>query len=275
LSPKPYQDILYAVDGEVATVTINRPEVHNAFRQRTIEELTEAFHLAEEDESVGVVVLTGAGGRAFSTGGDAQTLSQLTPVTGKTFLKKMMDLYTALRNGAKPTIARIDGFCIGGGNELNLMCDLAIASETSVFGQVGPKVGSVPMWGGTQLLPRLIGDRRAREVIMLCQQYTAQQAMEMGWVNRVVPKAKLDEAVKEYCDRLLSMSPQSLRLAKLSLNYGADTEMASMWHSMELLASIMGTPEWVEGTTAFLSKRKPEFRKVAREAERSRRSLTT
>ena len=164
-----------------------------------------------------------------------------------------------MRGCGKPVIARVRGFAIGGGNELNLLCDLTIASEDSTFGQAGPKMGSVPIWWGTQLLPRVIGEKRAREVVMLCNRYTAQEAFEMGWINKVVPVDELDAAVDEWCQRLLELSPQALRVAKLSLNFESDQLWPSVLHGYQMISFIHGTEEFHEGTQAFLEKRKADF----------------
>ena len=166
-----------------------------------------------------------------------------------------------MRNCGKPVIARVRGWAVGGGNELALLCDLTVASEDSRFGQSGPKMGSVPIWWGTQLLPRLIGEKRAREVVFLCQQYTAAQALEMGWINRVVPAAELDAAVDEWCARMLSLSPQALRVAKLSLNFESDQLWGSVFTGYQMISFIHGTDEFHEGTRAFLEKRPPEFKR--------------
>ena len=168
-------------------------------------------------------------------------------------------LSMVMRGCGKPVIARVRGFAIGGGNELNLLCDLTVASEDSTFGQVGPTMGSVPIWWGTQMLPRLVGEKRAREIVMLCERYTAAEALAMGWINKVVPAQELDEAVDAWCRRLLEMSPQALRVAKLSLNYESDQLWPSVLHGYQMISFIHGTDEFHEGAQAFLEKRKPDF----------------
>lgn len=254
-----YQDILYTVDDGVATITINRPEKRNAFREMTLDELIEAFRAAEVDRSVGVIVLTGAGDKAFCAGGDISWEEGSDMMGAHQLARRSISLSMIMRGCGKPVIARVRGFAIGGGNELNLLCDLTVASEDSTFGQAGPKMGSVPVWWGTQLLPRLIGEKRAREVVMLCQRYTAQEALEMGWINRVVKADELDDAVDEWCQRLLEMSPQALRVAKLSLNFESDQLWPSVLHGYQMISFIHGTDEFHEGTQAFLEKRKPDF----------------
>lgn len=261
-SDKGFEDILYSKKGRVAWVTINRPEVRNALRSTTREELAIAIEDAWLDDEIGVIVLTGAGDKAFSAGGDLSWIVDPTKKVDSRFMLVHYRLANAMRNCGKPIIARVNGYCIGGGNELNMLCDLTIASEDSVFGQAGPLVGSVPIWYGLQLLQRSVGDKKAREIVYLCNRYTAQEAKEMGWVNVVVPKEKLDEKVDEWCNRLLEMSPQSLRIAKFQFNFASDMAFPQITHGLELARFFLKSPEMVEGATAFLEKRKPDFYKV-------------
>lgn len=255
-----WQDVLYSVDRGVATITINRPEVHNAFREQTLDELIKAFEAADEDREVGVIVLTGAGERAFSSGGDVGTEAEFTKHDAWRYNRRCLQLSSLMRNTGKPVVARVNGWAVGGGNELNLLCDLAIASSNAKFGQAGARVGSVPIWYGTQMLPRLIGERRAREVVFMARQYTAQQAYEMGWVNLVVEPEELDATVREWCDQLLEKSPTALMIAKLQLNYASDELFPSVVGGFRMLnVGLHGTPEQHEGMTAFLEKRKPDF----------------
>lgn len=254
-----YQDILYGVSENVATITINRPRVHNAFRIETLDELIHAFKQAESDRDVGVIVLTGTGGKAFSSGGDVKMEDDSDEAGARSLSRRSIELSMVMRSCGKPTIAAVRGWCVGGGNELNLLCDLTIATEESRFGQVGPTMGSVPIWWGTQLLPGLVGDKRAKEIVMLCRRYSAREAEDMGWVNKVVPDAELETEVKAWCDRLLEMSPQALRVAKLSLNYQTDQMWPSILHGFQMISFIHGTEEFHEGTSAFLQKRKPNF----------------
>ncbi|OZM72082.1 1,4-dihydroxy-6-naphthoate synthase [Amycolatopsis antarctica] len=254
-----YQDIIYATDNGVATITINRPEKRNAFREETLDELIEAFRLAEADREIGVIVLTGAGDKAFCSGGDIAWEHASSPEGAHQLARRTTTLAMIIRGCGKPVIARVRGYAVGGGNELQLLCDLTVASEDAVFGQSGPKMGSVPIWWGTQLLPRLVGEKRAREVVMLCEQYSAEQALSMDWINKVVPAAELDEAVRAWCDRLLGMSPQALRVAKLSLNFESDQLWPSVLHGYQMISFIHGTEEFREGTSAFLEKRPPDF----------------
>ncbi|GAB3431257.1 enoyl-CoA hydratase-related protein [Actinophytocola sediminis] len=254
-----YQDIIYAAADHVATITINRPEKRNAFREETLDELIDAFRAAEADTSIGVIVLTGAGDKAFCSGGDIEWEHASTPAGAHQLARRTTMLAMIIRGCGKPVIARVHGFAVGGGNELQLLCDLTVATEDSRFGQSGPKMGSVPIWWGTQLLPRLVGEKRAREVVMLCKQYSAKEALDMDWINRVVPAAELDAAVAEWCDTLLSMSPQALRVAKLSLNFESDQLWPSVLHGYQMISFIHGTEEFHEGTSAFLEKRPADF----------------
>lgn len=260
-----YRDILYQVNDGVATITINRPEKRNAVRPSTYEELTHAVHAAADDAEVGVVVITGAGDKAFCSGGDVGDQSSRTPDVGRAHMRRLFALSSVMRMLDKPIIAKIRGFCVGGGNEIHLFADLSIASEDAKFGQTGPRVGSIPIWGACQLLARYIGERKAREMVFGCRLYTAQEALAMGLINEVWKAEELDRAVDEWCQEILSKSPQSLRIAKLALNAGSDQEFySSFFPASALLASIYGNEENMEGIKAFLEKRKPEFRRFRR-----------
>ena len=257
-----FEDILYEVDDAVATVTINRPETRNALRTQTYVELTEAMMQAADDPEVGVIVITGAGDKAFSSGGDVKSQNGRGPAGGRAHFRRVLALGTAMRNCGKPIVAAVRGYCVGGGHELHLFADLTIASEDATFGQVGPRVGMVPVWGATEILPRIVGEKRAREMIFTTRFFTAAEAEHMGLVNRVVPGAELTSAVREVCDQMLTMSPQSLRIAKLSLNYAVDAMWPAFTHGAELVASLYGSAEQQEGARAFVEKRKPDFRSV-------------
>ena len=257
-----FTDVLYEKKDGVAMITINRPEKRNALRAKTYEELTAAFEDAAQDGGVGVIVLTGAGDKAFSAGGDVEGQAVRTPDIARAHLRRVEKLSTVIRGCGKPVIAAVNGYAIGGGHELHLFCDLTIASETARFGQVGPKVGSVPIWGATQLLPRIVGEKKAREMLFLCKQYTAQEALEMGLVNKVVPPAELMKEVSAWCQEILDKSPQSLRIAKLALNLESDATFHASFHAgAELLSMVTGNTENMEGVTAFLEKRKPNYRR--------------
>ena len=253
------KNVLYEKKRKVAYVTINRPETRNALNTQTREELAEAFEDAWLDDKVGVIVLTGAGGKAFSAGGDLSWIPDPKKKVDAKFMLVHYRLATAIRSCGKPVIARVDGYCIGGGNELNMLCDLTIASDTSIFGQAGPLVGSVPIWYGLQGLQRSVGDKKAREIVYLCERYTAQQAADMGWVNKVVPKEDLDKEVDAWCKSLLQKSRQSLRIAKLQINFASDMANPQISHGLELARFFMKAPEMVEGANAFMEKRRPDF----------------
>ena len=258
-----YTDILYTkVDG-IATITINRPKAYNAFTANTCEEIISAFKDADFDRSVGVVVLTGAGEKAFCTGGDQGTQDGGYGGRGVIGLP-VEEMQSAIRDCNKPVIARVNGFAIGGGNVLVTICDLAIASETAQLGQVGPKVGSVDPGFGTALLARVVGEKKAREIWYLCRRYSAQEALAMGLVNCVVPADQLDAEVKKWCDEILEKSPTALALAKKSFN--VDTEMIRGMGglAMHALKMYYETAESAEGGNAFREKRKPNFRQFVK-----------
>lgn len=253
------EDVLYSKERGVATIRINRPQVYNAFRNQTLDELADCFEDANRDEAVGVIVLGSTGGKAFCTGGDVKEEDGFDPVKGRAHHRRLIRLAEAIRNGGKPVIAAVQGYCLGGGNSLQLLCDMTIATEGSRFGQVGPKMGSSPLWWSTQLLPRLVGEKRAREIVFMCRQYSAAEALQMGWINKVVPDDQLEAEVASWCEQLLEKSPQALRIAKMSLNYESDQLWSSVIHGLGLLAFAHGTPEFHEGTAAFLEKRKPDW----------------
>jgi len=257
-----FEDILYEKKDRIARITINRPDMRNALRSKTREELAIAIEDAWLDDDVGVIVITGAGDKAFCAGGDLSWITDPKKKVDSYFMLVHYRLATAMRCCGKPIIARVNGYCIGGGNELNMLCDLTIASEDSIFGQAGPLVGSAPIWYGMQLLQHSVGDKKAREIVYLCNRYTAKEAQEMGWVNKVVPKDKLDEEVGAWCKRILEMSPQSLRIAKFQINFASDMAFSQITHGLELARFFLKSPEMVEGATAFMEKRKPDFYRV-------------
>jgi dihydroxynaphthoic acid synthetase len=256
-----YEDIICEKREGIARITINRPKVLNSFRSKTLDELASAFDDASNDDSVGVVVLAGAGEKAFCAGGDISEMGELSPSAGRKFLGKCLKVSTAIRNCSKPVIAMVRGYCLGGGHEIHLMCDLTIAGESAQFGQTGPTVGSIPIWGGTQMLPRVVGEKKAREFVFLCRRYSAREAEAMGLINKVVPDEKLEEETLAWCKRILEMSPQALSVAKVSLNFESDLLYPSFVHGAEMLRIVYGTEEIKEGFNAFLQKRKPDFNK--------------
>jgi 2-ketocyclohexanecarboxyl-CoA hydrolase len=258
-----YEDILYEENNGVATITINRPERYNAFRGQTCLELIDAFHRAGWNRQIGVIVLTGAGDKAFCTGGDQS--SRDGPYDGRGLIGlPVEELQSLIRQVPKPVIARVQGFAVGGGHVLALVCDLTIASDKAVFGQVGPKVGSVDPGFGTAYMARVIGEKRAREVWYLCRRYSAQQALDMGLCNAVVPSDKLDEEVQSWCDEILAKSPTALAIAKRSFNADSEHIAGIGALGVQALSLYYDTEEAQEGTRAFLEKRAPDFRKFVK-----------
>jgi len=253
-----YADILYEKNDGVAWITINRPQVRNAFRTRTVRELTEAFGDARWDPAVGVAVLTGAGDKAFCAGGDQKERGQ----SGYATDERPMDveaLHTAIRHIPKPVIAMVNGFAIGGGHVLHLLCDLSIAADTAVFGQTGPRVGSVDAGHGTGLLARVVGEKKAREIWYLCRQYTAADALAMGLVNKVVPLTNLKDEVEQWCRELLEKSPTALALAKQSFNIDSEQRAGVAQFAHTALNLYYQTAEAMEGRNAFVEKRPVNF----------------
>lgn len=254
-----FQDIIYEKRGGVAKIVINRPRVYNAFRTFTLKEMTRALEDSEFDPEVGVIVLTGAGDKAFCTGGDA------TEVTKGGYPKDIdfwhSRVHHLIRNVSKPVIAAVNGYAIGGGHILHVLCDISIASETARFAQFGPKVGSFDAGFGASYLARVVGEKKAREIWYLCRQYTAQEALEMGLVNRVVPRDKLEEEVDSWCQEILTKSPYALKFLKRAFN--ADTD--HQWGFEEMAVSAVrlywSTEEAEEAKKAFAEKRTPDFSK--------------
>lgn len=255
-----YQDIRYEVDNGVATITINRPDKYNAFRGLTCDELIAAFNRAGYDDSIGVIVLTGEGDKAFCTGGDQSAHDGQYDGRGVIGLP-IEDLHSVIRDVPKPVIAKVRGYAVGGGNVLCTLCDLTIAADTAIFGQVGPKVGSVDPGFGTALLARHVGDKKAREIWFLCRKYPAADAKAMGLVNEVVPADQLDAEVRAWCDEILALSPTAIAIAKRSFNADSDNIRGIAGQGMQALSMYYRTEESKEGGRAFLEKRKPEFRK--------------
>lgn len=261
-----YEDILYRETDGVARITINRPDKYNAFRGKTVEEMIDAFQRAGWNRDIGVIVFTGAGDKAFCTGGDQS--AHLGQYDGRgTIGLPIEELQSLIRDVPMPVIARVNGFSIGGGNVLATICDLTIASDKAQFGQVGPKVGSVDAGFGTAYLARIIGEKKAREMWYLCRRYTAQEALAMGLVNAVVPHDKLDEEVDKWCAELLERSPTALTLAKRSFNMDTEAIRGISVMGMQALSLYYDTDESKEGGAAFREKRKPDFRR-ARDGKR-------
>jgi naphthoate synthase len=256
-----YTDVVYEKKDGVAWIVINRPEVRNAFRTRTVHELTDAFTDARFDPSVGVVVLTGAGDRAFCSGGDQKERGSGGYSSDGQRPMDVDALHNAIRHCPKPVIAMVNGFAIGGGHVLHLLCDLSIAADTAVFGQTGPRVGSVDAGFGTGYLARVVGEKKAREIWYLCRQYTAQEALAMGLVNKVVPLKDLRTEVETWCQELLDKSPTALRLAKLSFNIDSEQRAGVAEFATTSLNLYYQTEEAMEGRNAFVEKRPVDFRK--------------
>jgi 2-ketocyclohexanecarboxyl-CoA hydrolase len=258
-----YKDILYEVGKSAVRITINRPEVYNAFRVQTVEELIDAFVRANEEKSVNSVVLAGAGDKAFCTGGDQKSHLSEDGLYGPrgTVGLPIEELQTAIRDLRKVSIARVQGFAIGGGNVFATLCDLTIASEKAVFGQVGPKVGSVDPGWGTALLARHVGEKRAREIWFLCRRYTAAQAFEMGLVNKVVPHDQLDAEVEAWAAEINELSPTAIAIAKRSFNADSENIRGISFMGVQAVKHYYMSEESKEGVRAFNEKRKPDFKK--------------
>jgi 2-ketocyclohexanecarboxyl-CoA hydrolase len=255
-----YEDVLYEAKGGVATITIDRPRVHNAFRAQTCEELIHAFQQAGMDGSVGVVVLAGAGDKAFCSGGDQSAHEGSYDGRGTIGLP-IEEMHAAIRDIPKPVIARVQGYAIGGGNVLATVCDLTLASERAIFGQVGPKVGSVDPGFGTAYLARVVGEKKAREMWFLCRRYTAAQALAMGLVNEVFPHDELDAGVATWCRELLEKSPTALAIAKRSMNADSESIRGIASLGLQAVSLYYQTDEAREGAKAYREKRAPDFRK--------------
>jgi naphthoate synthase len=264
-----YTDIVYEHGEEdaagIAKVTINRPEVRNAFRPETVMEMIDAFSHARDDASIGVVLLTGAGQEAFCSGGDQRVRGHGGYVGADRIPRlNVLDLQRLIRTLPKPVIALVAGYAIGGGNVLATVCDLTIAADNAIFGQTGPKVGSFDAGYGSTYLARIVGHKKAREIWYLCRQYTAQQALEMGLVNAVVPVDQLEEEGVRWAREILEKSPLAIRLLKAAFN--ADTDGLAGLQQLGGDATLLYylTDEAKEGRDAFLEKRKPDFSKFPR-----------
>jgi len=260
-----YEDIIYERAEGIARVTINRPQVRNAFRPKTIFEMEDAFRRARDDQEVGVVLLTGKGDLAFCSGGD-QRIRGKAGYVGDDGVPRLnvLDLQRQIRTLPKPVIAVVAGYAIGGGHVLHLVCDLTIAADNAVFGQTGPKVGSFDAGYGAALLARIVGHKKAREIWYLCRQYSAQEALQMGLVNTVVPLAELEAESIRWAREILEKSPLALRFLKAAFN--ADTDGLAGLQQLAGDATMLYymTEEGQEGKEAFLEKRKPDFGKFPR-----------
>jgi len=262
---KDYTDILYEVRDGVVRITINRPDVYNAFRNQTLEELIDALRRADEEKSANVMVLAGAGDKAFCTGGDQKVHYNESGLYGPrgTVGMPIEEMQTALRDLRKVSIAKVQGFAIGGGNVFATMCDLTIASEKAVFGQVGPKVGSVDPGWGTAYLARIVGEKKAREIWFLCRRYSAAEAEKMGLVNKVVAHDQLDAEVDKWCAEINELSPTALAIAKRSFNADSENIRGIGFLGIQTVKHYYQTEESKEGVKAFNERRKPDFKKYA------------
>ncbi|MFL5642623.1 MAG: 1,4-dihydroxy-2-naphthoyl-CoA synthase [Chloroflexota bacterium] len=261
-----YEDIRYEHSGTgIARVTIDRPEVHNAFRPETVQEMIDAFARIRDDSTIGCALLTGAGDKAFCSGGD-QRFKDRGGYVGRDGLARLnvLDLQRQIRSLPVPVIALVNGYAIGGGQVLQVVCDLAIAGDNAIFGQVGPQVGSFDAGFGIGLLARLVGDRKAKEIWFLCRRYDAQQALDMGLVNHVVPLADLEAEGVQWATEILAMSPTAIRFLKSAFLVATDGLAGLQEFAGNATGLFYTTDEAHEGSTAFLEKRRPDFSRFPR-----------
>jgi naphthoate synthase len=255
-----YEEIIYEKAKGVAKITINRPEVRNAFTPRTVMELLDAFAYARDDSSVGVIILTGAGDLAFCSGGD-QKVRGNGGYVGEDNIPRLnvLDLQRLIRVIPKPVIAMVKGYAIGGGHVLHLVCDLTIAADNAIFGQTGPKVGSFDGGYGAGYLARIVGHKKAREIWYLCRQYNAQEALDMGLVNKVVPLEQVEAETLQWCEEILEKSPTALRFLKAAFNADSDGLAGIQQLAGDATLLYYQSEEAKEGRDSFKEKRKPNF----------------
>ena len=262
-----FEDIIFEKSEEgIAKITINRPEVRNAFRPLTVREMQQALEDAREDSGIGVIILTGAGEKAFCSGGDQRIRGDAgyqDSGTGHLRLN-VLDFQRQIRSCPKPVVAMVAGYAIGGGHVLHVMCDLSIAADNAVFGQTGPKVGSFDGGYGSSYLARIVGQKKAREIWFLCRQYDARQALEMGLVNTVVPLAQLEEETIKWCREMLRMSPIALRCLKAAMNADCDGQAGLQELAGNATMLFYMSEEGQEGRNAYLEKRPPDFSRFTR-----------
>jgi len=262
-----YTDINFEKSNEgIAKITINRPEVRNAFRPLTVREMRAALNDAREDTKIGVIILTGEGEKAFCSGGDQRIRGSAGYEDSETghLRLNVLDFQREIRTCPKPVVAMVAGYAIGGGHVLHVMCDLTIAADNAIFGQTGPKVGSFDGGYGSSYLARMVGQKKAREIWFLCRQYTAQQAFEMGMVNTVVPLEKLEEETLQWSREMLQHSPMALRCLKSALNADCDGQAGLQELAGNATMLFYMSEEGQEGRNAYLEKRKPDFNKFIR-----------
>ena len=257
----PYRDIIYDVKDQIAWITINRPKVLNAIRERTLDEIIHSLKSTRQDPSIAAVVIHGAGDKAFCSGGEFAMMKRFNWANAMLWNERMLDGAMTIRGLTIPVIAMVDGWCIGGGNEIALWCDIVVASETAVFGQTGATVGACPTVGATQYLSRMVGERIAREMIFCARRLSAQEALFHGLANHCVPQSELRKKTLALCETIKSNSSQTIRMTKASLNQESDHLYASWRSGMEFLAHVWGSEESIEGMNAFIEKRKPDFNK--------------
>jgi len=261
-----YTDIKYHKAEGIAKITINRPQVRNAFRPLTVDEMMHALHEARFDEEIGVIILTGEGEKAFCSGGDQKIRGDAGYKDDKkgTMRLNVLDFQRQIRTCPKPVIAMVAGFAIGGGHILHLVCDLTIAADNAIFGQTGPKVGSFDGGFGASYMARIVGQKKAREIWYLCRQYNAQQALDMGLVNTVVPYAQLETETVQWCREILANSPIAIRCLKAALNADCDGQTGLQELAGNATMLFYMTEEGQEGRNAYNEKRKPDFKKFKR-----------
>ena len=267
-TPRKYKDILFEVKDQVAWVSINREETMNAFREQTLDELIDALSATRSDPMIACAVVRGAGEKAFSSGGDFFAMMKLNRANAHMWNDRMLSLAMTIRGLPIPVIAMVNGWCMGGGHELALWCDLVIASENAVLGQTGAKVGACPTVGATQYLPRILGERLAREMIFCARRFPAKEAVEVGLINKCVPQKDLLKETLKWCETMKGHSALTLRMTKKSLNVESDNLYSSWQQGMELLAHVWGSPEANEGMDAFLAGRKPDFQQFRVKAKK-------
>lgn len=257
---KTYQDILFDFYKGIAKITINRPRYRNAFTPTTVSEISNALLICRENPDIRVVVLTGAGDKAFCSGGDMHVKGRGGYVgTDGVPRLNVLDVQKQIRSLPKPVIAMVNGYAIGGGHVLHIVCDLTIASDNAIFGQTGPKVGSFDAGFGSSYLARNVGQKKAREIWFLCRQYSAQEALEMGMVNKVVPFEKLEDEVVDWAETIMQRSPLAIRMIKAGLNAELDGQAGIQELAGDATMLYYMTDEAQEGGKAFLEKRKPDF----------------
>ena len=255
-----YKNILFEVETNIAIITFNRPSVFNAMNLETVLELNKAIRECGEDENIKVVVLTGAGDRAFVAGADITYFKGKNPQEIMKFTEVGQSTLRFMETMGKPVIAAVNGFALGGGTEISMACDIRFASDKARFGQPEILLGLIPGWGGTQRLARLVGMGRAKELVMSGEQITAQRAYEIGLVNRVFPAAQLMEEVKKFAQKLAGMPPFAIKMAKCAINYGYDLSLENAMNlEIQCNAQCFSTQDLKEGVAAFLEKKKPHF----------------